>query len=78
MYILPFTFSDHCFVFVRFQVLLFVQLRIHFIYCILFRGTLGYSAAREQEANLKAVQYLLIFDLKDNKLGIATKCTTLH
>ena len=24
--------------------------------CTFFRGTLGYSAAREQEANLKAIQ----------------------
>ena len=28
-----------------------------------FSSTLGYSATREQEAGLKAVHYLLIFDL---------------
>ena len=37
-------FSDG-FVPVRFQELIFVELRRHFIYCILLRGTLVHSAA---------------------------------
>ena len=35
-----------------------------------FRGTLAYSAARELEASLKAVQYLLIFASMITSLGL--------
>ena len=41
------------FLFVRLQVLLFVYVRRHFIFCTLFDGILKYSAAPEQEASLK-------------------------
>ena len=58
MYILPLTFSDHFFVPVRFQVLLFVQLRRFYSIESFFRGTLGYSAAREQETGSSIYKYL--------------------
>ena len=35
-----------------------------------FRGTLGYSAARKQEASLKAVQYLLTLASRITSLGL--------
>ena len=58
----------------------FVQLRntLFIVYTHHFSvvHTLGFSAAREQEASLNTVQYLT-FDLWDNKLGIATSVPLL-
>ena len=71
MYILAFTFSDHGFILVQFQALIFVQLRRHYLlYIPLFRGTLGYSAARKHEASLKVVQYLLTLASRITSLGL--------
>ena len=69
-------FSDHCFVLVRFQVLLLYNRKYTLFIVPFFRGTLGHSAAGEQEASLRAVQYILTFVLQYTKLGIAAKCTT--
>ena len=71
MYILPFTFSDHGFILVQFQALLFVQLRRHYLlYIPLFRGTQVYSATRKQESSLKVVQYLLTLASRITSLGL--------
>ena len=61
-YTLYFTFFDHCSVFVMFHESTFSigekTLQFNFIIPY-FRGTLGCSAAQEQEGSLKTVQYLL-------------------
>ena len=62
----PFTiniFLNHCLVLVTFHVLRFVQMRKYSFIVSFFWCTLGYSVAREQGGNLKAVQYLFIFGL---------------
>ena len=63
MYILPFTFFRSRFRSREISSTTFCTVEKTLFIVPLFRGTLEYSAAREQEASLKAVQYLLTFSL---------------
>ena len=46
-------FFDHCFVFVRFEVLFFVDIVEKTLVVPFFMGTLGHSAARKQGVSLR-------------------------
>ena len=59
MYILPFTFFRSRFRSRAVSSTTFCTVEKTLFSVPLFRGTLGYSAAREQETSLKAVHHLL-------------------